>query len=158
MYGELSDKEIEDVLNAGVVGRIGYRDGDDVFIAPVAYVFDGLAVYFYSALGHKIEAMVRDQRVCFEVDEIDGLSNWRSVVGHGNFEQLRGERSVHALQMLSDRIAPIMREETHDSPQDGVYLGFGLPPAVADQPPSSLVEGGIFRIVLLHRSGRFEKR
>jgi nitroimidazol reductase NimA-like FMN-containing flavoprotein (pyridoxamine 5'-phosphate oxidase superfamily) len=40
--------------------------------------------------GRKVEMMRQNNEVCFEVDEIYDMSNWKSVVAWGAFEELKG--------------------------------------------------------------------
>ena len=44
MLGELTEKEIEEVLTTNVVGRIGCSSGQRIYVVPVTYVYDGESV------------------------------------------------------------------------------------------------------------------
>jgi nitroimidazol reductase NimA-like FMN-containing flavoprotein (pyridoxamine 5'-phosphate oxidase superfamily) len=91
----------------------------------------------------KIRMLRVNPEVCFEVDHVDSLSNWQSVIAWGRFEELEGEEANLAEQQLIERIRPL--------------LG-----AATDQPPHAQSESGrqraiCYRIALAERTGRYEQ-
>ena len=68
---EISDRNvIENLLRSAPVGRLGTigRDGCPR-IKPLNFVYANDRIYFHSArAGEKIDDLLRDSRVCFEVD------------------------------------------------------------------------------------------
>lgn len=88
MLGTLNHQEIEEVLHHNMLGRIGCRNGDDIYVVPVTYIYADNAVYCHSYPGQKIEWMRRNKQVCFEVEAIADNRNWKCVVAHGIFEEL----------------------------------------------------------------------
>ena len=79
----LSRDECADILARNHVGRLAYRDGRQLNVVPIGFVaLDDLLV-LRSAHGAKMDALARDPFVAFEVDEIDGPFDWRSVVVQG---------------------------------------------------------------------------
>ncbi len=137
MIGLLMDDEIEALLRRHRVGRLGCSVNDRPYVVPINYVYDGESVYGYSTVGRKIEIMREQPRVCFEVDEIDNPSSWRSVIAEGRYHEVDDpevRRSV--LRALGgDETKPIVRS-----------LANGHAPIV------------VFQITLTDRSGRFERR
>jgi nitroimidazol reductase NimA-like FMN-containing flavoprotein (pyridoxamine 5'-phosphate oxidase superfamily) len=82
----LSREECEQILARNHVGRIAYAWKNRVDIEPLHYVFDGEWLYGRTSRGTKL--MVTGEQwwpVAFEVDEVEGLFQWRSVVVHGGF-------------------------------------------------------------------------
>ncbi|MDA8126716.1 MAG: pyridoxamine 5'-phosphate oxidase family protein [Deltaproteobacteria bacterium] len=66
----LDRKVIDTLLAAAPVGRLGTigRDGYPM-VKPLNFVYREKRIYFHSALsGEKIESILQDGRVCFEVD------------------------------------------------------------------------------------------
>lgn len=49
MLGVLTTEEIEAVLRSEVIGRIGCRGNDRVYVVPITYAYDGEAVYAHAA-------------------------------------------------------------------------------------------------------------
>lgn len=82
-FRELSAKEATAVLRRNHVGRMAFAFQRRVDIVPIHYVYSGGWVYGRTSLGPKLLTLKHNQWVAFEVDEIEGLFNWRSVVMHG---------------------------------------------------------------------------
>ncbi len=148
MFGELSNEQIEEVLKKQVIGRIGCYGDAQVYIVPVSYAYDGKYVYVRSFEGKKIEMMRKDPKVCFQVDDMQNMANWQSVIAWGEFEELSDvtERNK-GLKILIDRHLPLFSSET-------THLGVNWP-----FPPEDLniIKGIVFRILLKDKTGRFEK-
>ncbi|WBM79337.1 pyridoxamine 5'-phosphate oxidase family protein [Cryobacterium breve] len=87
MLGELNAREIDAVLHTSVVGRIGCHSDGRTYIVPITYAYDGDTVYAHSAAGTKVEMMRANPAVCFEVEQLDDLASWRTVVAWGEFEE-----------------------------------------------------------------------
>lgn len=147
MIGELTYIEIEEVLQDQVIGRIGCCLNGAAYIVPVHYAYSDPYVYAYSLEGKKIDIMRQNAEVCFEVDEIKALLNWKSVIARGTFEELKGalERQK-AWKILADRSLPLISPEGSDiSPQEQSRYG-----------DVNEMEGVFYRIELTEKSGRFE--
>jgi hypothetical protein len=86
VLGRPGEAQIEDVLRTATIGRIGCRDGDSVYVVPISFVRDDGCAYGHSAEGRKLTLMLAAPEVCFEVEDVHGLSDWRSVVARGRFE------------------------------------------------------------------------
>ncbi len=87
--------EIESILQHAIVCRIGLAVGDEPYIVPVSFGFEGRTIYFHSALeGKKISILKKNSRCCFEVDQFDNIirgegpcawgMRYRSVIGFGS--------------------------------------------------------------------------
>ena len=124
MLGILNPSEIDGLLQRGTVGRIGVCDGVRSHIMPVSYTYESDSVLASSAEGVKLRLLrERPRDVCFEVDEVDGVGNWRSVIGWGSFEELDALPSLGAMQFLvrhldhasggQDRVAVTAARMTH---------------------------------------------
>jgi len=147
MLGTLNKSQTEHVLRHQVVGRIGCYAEGKMYIVPVTYVYDGTYIYAHSKEGLKVQMMRKNPQVCFQVDVIDNLSNWRSVLVWGEYEELEGvAKQKEAMEILNDRLMPLSLSESvrpiqhHDVPM----VSRGLK-AVA------------YRIKVNDFSGRFEK-
>ena len=149
MLGQLTNEQIDHVLNHQVIGRLGCLSDDKMYIVPVTYVYDGTHIYAHSKEGLKIEKMRKNPSVCFEVDIIDNLTNWRSVILWGEFEELNDpSEQQKAMKILMDRLAPLATSETvrpvKGTSRDPHYQDKGLK-AVA------------YRIRVTEKTGRYEK-
>ena len=144
MIGELSGDEIERVLSENIIGRIGCHAFGRTYVVPITYAYDGQFVYGHSRDGMKLHMMRENPHVCFEVDRMDDVANWRSVIAWGTFEQIRGtaERE-RALAVLVDRIQPHLR---------------GTPPGESMHPHEGMHASILYRIAIESKTGRFERR
>jgi len=93
---ELDRSEMEELLARNAVGRIAFTFRDRVDIVPIAYAYDGQWIYCRTAEGHKHEVLRHNPWVAFEVDEVDGPFQWRSVVVHGTVYFLANDASAIA--------------------------------------------------------------
>ncbi|MDC1504172.1 pyridoxamine 5'-phosphate oxidase family protein [Winogradskyella sp.] len=86
MLGNLNSRQIEHVLQSLIIGRIGCHADNKTYVVPVTYAYDGTYVYGHTKEGLKIEMMRKNPSVCFEVDVMENMSNWRSVIAWGNLK------------------------------------------------------------------------
>ncbi|HKY51022.1 MAG TPA: pyridoxamine 5'-phosphate oxidase family protein [Candidatus Limnocylindria bacterium] len=142
MLGTLDEKQIDHLLRTETVGRIGVHADGRTYVVPTTYVYDGDAVYGHAAEGMKVRMMRANPSVCFEVDRIDDMANWRSVIAWGTYEELGGDVATAAMNLLRSRLAPLTSSETAGpagrAARDGLEVAY--------------------RIRLTERTGRFEKR
>jgi uncharacterized protein len=149
MLGQLDAVAIEEMLAKETIGRLGCHARGRTYVVPIAYVYDDGSIIAHSSEGLKLRMMRENPSVCFEIDTMDDISNWRSVVAWGRFEELQGSQADRAMAQLVARLAPIAAslESTH-SPKDLTHQyraqTQGLPTVV-------------YRIVLLEKTGRFER-
>lgn len=80
---ELSRTECEDLLARHNMGRLAFAAGARVDIEPINYVFSYGWIYCRTSQGTKTAILAHHRWAAFEVDEVDGLFDWRSVVVHG---------------------------------------------------------------------------
>ena len=71
------------------VGRIAYTFRDRVDVEPIGFVYADGALVFRTAPGSKIETLEHHPWVALEIDEVEGVFDWRSVVVHGTTYVLR---------------------------------------------------------------------
>ena len=87
--------------------------------------------------------------VCFEVDKMENLTNWKSVIAWGKYEELKSNDQKLGLHKIVQRFKTLMTSET------------SLPPNVEEiqhQSNADVYKAIIYRIKLLDKSGRFESR
>jgi hypothetical protein len=73
------------------VGRLAYVVHGQVGIVPIHYVHADGWLYGRTAAGEKLAALRSHPWVAFEVDEVRGTFDWRSVVVRGAFYRLTRE-------------------------------------------------------------------
>ena len=107
---EIKDREIiDDIIRRCRVCRLGLCDGNQPYIVPLSFGYDGGHLYFHAAHeGRKIDLIKNNNRACFEFDILneivtaDQACGWgmrfESVIGSGLIETLdETEEKRHAL-------------------------------------------------------------
>lgn len=149
MLGQLNPEQIDYVLRSQMIGRIGCYADEKVYVVPVTYVYDGQYIYGHTKRGQKIQMMRKNPKVCFQVDAILNMTNWQSIIIQGQYEELTGEDSHHALRLLANRVTPFLVSETSIASH-----GFDV-----HHPPTSATLAMVtYRIKIEEKTGRFEKR
>lgn len=150
MLGQLTAEEIEQLLSSEITGRIGCHADGRTYVVPITYAYQSGNVYCHSAEGRKILMMRKNPDVCFEVDRIEDIGNWRSVIASGQYEELVGRDALAAMDVLIARFAAI--ERAQDPHPSYVLRAAGAESPQADGRPIVL-----FRIRLVEKTGRFER-
>lgn len=149
MLGILKEDTIEKILEKNVVGRIGFSDKERIFIIPVTYLYTGKYVIAHSREGQKISILRKRPDVCFQVEEIDNLSNWRSVLGWGKYEEIADKKErYYALDLLLRKINRAHVSETA-LPEHSFDSGGHL--VIPDE-----LKTIVYRIHIKEMTGRFE--
>src|SRR6476659_9765978 len=149
MLGQLTNDEIEEVLKSNLLGRIGCSDGKKIYVVPVNYVYDGKYIFAHSQEGMKINIMRTNPSICFEVDEVQNFTNWRSVVLWGAYQELSDERSrYYAMKAFAERMMHVkvsitaqLPEVSETSVDNDNFQYLSIKPV-------------IYRIIINERSGR----
>jgi nitroimidazol reductase NimA-like FMN-containing flavoprotein (pyridoxamine 5'-phosphate oxidase superfamily) len=128
---ELGEGDIERLLRGAVVARIACSHPDEPrpYLVPIAYGYDGTAIYAHSGPGRKLTYMRANPLVSIEVDQAEASDRWQSVVAEGEFAELSGAQREQALA--------------------AIYSGGS---AIPDLPEST----DVYRILLTSKSGRYE--
>ena len=128
---EIQDRtEIDSIIRGSQVVRLGLSDGSDPYVVPLCFGYDGHHLYFHCAReGRKMDMLLRNNRVCFEFDHIDGFVEddqacrwglrYRSVIGFGTASILETiEEKRQALALLMKQYSP----STFTFPEEVVSL------------------------------------
>ena len=150
MLGQLNHEEMEALLHTSVVGRIGcYADGR-IYVVPITFVYEDGAIVGHSSNGLKMQMMRENPHVCFEVDAMEDLGNWRSVIAWGRFEELQGAEADHAMASLLARLLPLaVTSETSHPPKDLTHQ---------NRAQLGELRAVVYRVSLTEMTGRFERR
>jgi len=95
-----SRDEIDAIVRAAQVCRIAFADGNEPYVVPVSFGYDGKALYMHTAkTGRKLDFIAANNRVCFELeakvslhrDDHDPCAwsfSYESVIGYGTISEL----------------------------------------------------------------------
>ena len=87
--------------------------------------------------------------ICFEVDEMKSLANWKSVIAWGEYQELTGERDrYYAMKLFVDKTMHMKISETAIPPE--VTGDMAYPDSTGSIKPI------VYRIVITEKTGRFE--
>ena len=149
MLGKLTDAQVDQVLHAQFVGRIGCRNDERMYVVPVTYVYHDGYIYAHSKEGMKVKLMRGNPDVCFQVDTMENMTNWRSVIIWGRYEELKTEGEQQAgMKIMMDRLAPFNTSETVRPSR-----GYSHPPEIVEKGFKAVA----YRIKVIEKTGRFEK-
>ena len=147
MFGKLSSAQIEKLIAGNVIGRLGCHADGKTYVVPISYAYDGQFIYVRTFEGLKVSMMRKNPNVCFQIDEMENMANWKSVVAWGTYEELKNEKERNeGLEKLISRMLPGISSET-------VKLSPQWPFPTND---FSKIRGIIFRIRITEKTGRFE--
>lgn len=101
------EKEMQDILDQGLVCRLGLSDGRLPYVVPMSFGTRNGRLYLHSAgEGRKVDLIRRNNRVCFEIDvgariaRGESACRWsmkyRSVIGFGTARILEDETDKRA--------------------------------------------------------------
>lgn len=149
MLGKLNQSEMENLLKQQVTGRIGCHADDTTYIVPINYVYSRPYIYGHSSNGKKMEMMRKNPKVCFEVDDIQTIFRWKSVIAWGYFEEVTDiAEKTRLMQGLIHRIMPLS-SNPDDHPSHGV--------TEKDSDIGVKIELIVYKINLQIMTGRFER-
>jgi nitroimidazol reductase NimA-like FMN-containing flavoprotein (pyridoxamine 5'-phosphate oxidase superfamily) len=147
MMGTLNTQQIENILQSQSICRLACTNGEEPYVVPLSYYYDGKYLYFQSLKGKKIEWMNKHPKVAIEVSIIRGIREYQSVLLTGEFEQLNGNVKDEARKKMHEEIYSLMsRSRIH--PFGHNVLSEDV--EVAEEKPF------LFRVKILSRTGRCE--
>ena len=109
VFRELPREEIEEMLLRNKVGRLAFSFHDRVDVQPIHYVYERGWLYGRTSQGDKLSSLRHNQWVAFEIDEIDDVFDWRSVVIHGSFWILHPRGSPRAEELWANATELVSR-------------------------------------------------
>lgn len=87
-FRDLSLDECATILARNHVGRLAFAFKSRVDVQPIHYVYANGRLFGRTSDGEKLRVLKHSPWVAFEVDEVAGTFDWRSVVVHGTFYRL----------------------------------------------------------------------
>lgn len=101
---DMTADEMKTLLYAKELGHLGCSRDGRPYIVPMHYTFDGASIYFLTTEGQKTTYMKANHQVCFQVEDIAGRDEWKSVIVTGQAEQItNSEDKEKAMQMITSR-------------------------------------------------------
>jgi uncharacterized protein len=149
MIKALDPVQIDNLISKQVIGRLGCHADGEIYVVPIGYVYDGEYIYGHTYEGRKIQMMRKNPEICFEVDDLADLGNWKSVIAWGHFEEITDhDQRKKALQLILEKIHPLVISETILLSPDWPFVTTEL----------ERIKGIVYRIRLDKKTGRYEKK
>ncbi|MEO5592961.1 MAG: pyridoxamine 5'-phosphate oxidase family protein [Chitinophagaceae bacterium] len=148
MLGELNEIQMRNVLSSQVLGRLACTDGNQPYIVPVTYMYDGEYIYGQTNEGAKLKILRNNPNVCFEADMMTDMANWQCVLVFGEFEELKDEPAEKARKFLFKRVLSLLTSSTIHGHEHG---------EAGQTDDSNRVKTVVYRIKIKQVTGRFEK-
>lgn len=98
MIGELTQREIKEFFNQHNFGHLGCNDGSKMYIVPISYIYLEDYILCHSRGGMKIDIMRKNPSVCFQVDEVQDYTHWKSLIAWGNYEEIKDKEGIKSAQ------------------------------------------------------------
>lgn len=116
---DLEKRECLTLLENNFIGRLGFILNDTPFILPTTYYYDAddNCILCYASEGHKINSMRKNSNISFQVDEIKNISEWKSVLLFGDFEELADYDAKIYLQKFVEGVQDTISEQKGASPK-----------------------------------------
>ena len=130
MLSELSEETALKILGKNKLARLGcVLESGEPYIVPINYFLESDAIYCHSFEGLKISALRANPKACVEVDEIENLLEWKSVVAFGEFEEITdiAERR-RIIKIFLDRFTKLTPAEAvrREAMQPGEVIQFRI--------------------------------
>lgn len=103
---EIIDREaIDDIIRRCRVCRLGLCDGNQPYIVPLSFGYDGCHIYFHAAHeGRKIELIKNNNRACFEFDILNEIVTADQACGWGmRYESVIGSGLIETLDATEEK-------------------------------------------------------
>jgi len=85
---EMTTDDCHRVLARTRLGRLACARENQPYVVPIYFVYDQPFLYSFTTLGQKIEWMRSNPLVCVEMDEVEDIDHWSSIVIFGQYEEL----------------------------------------------------------------------
>jgi len=122
-FVDLPEGEAIALLKRNHVGRLAFSFHDRVDVEPISYVYDDGFIYGRTSPGTKLTTVKHHPWVAFQVDEIEGRYDWRSVTVRGTLyflDPAGGDRAREAYE----RALEVLRRVDADALTPGDPVSF----------------------------------
>lgn len=112
MYKVLDDAQMEQVLHGNLIGHLGCCVNGIPYVVPICYTYYRGHIYGRTYEGTKLEALRENPNACFQVESIENMLEWKSVICWGKFDELTDIFNRNkAIQILKDRITAVIEND-----------------------------------------------
>lgn len=149
MIGILSPDEIKMLLQKNYIGSISCTLNNKPYLVPFTFYYDEASnsIISYTSEGKKIDILRQNPQVCISVTQIKNLTNWKSVLVEGKYEELNDLEAVNAIRLLITNLRKLINDQ-------GVQNVEHIEDFSRHNPNSKKV---VYRVKIDRISGRYER-
>jgi uncharacterized protein len=97
---EMGTKEMHDLLHKVGHGHLGCAIEGHPYVVPMHYYFEEPNIYIFTTVGMKTKYMDANPEVCLQVEEVNDLKHWRSVIVTGRAEHITQQQDIDRVMQL----------------------------------------------------------
>jgi uncharacterized protein len=116
---EMGTTEIQALLEQLEYGHLGCSSQGRPYVMPMHYYFENPHLYIFTTEGMKTHYMDENPEVCLQVEEIEDMAHWQSVVVMGRAERLTDkpefDRVMQLVKVQNPKLAPAVNRTWTDS-------------------------------------------
>ena len=103
------------ILADNYIGHLAYVYKNSPFVVPITYYFNSKnkSLIGYTGEGHKTTALRENNSVALEVEDIESIDNWSTVLVHGTYEELEGSDAKFLLHKFAIGVKEIIAKKEH---------------------------------------------
>lgn len=119
MMEPLNNEESLQLLGNNFIGHLAYMANSTPFVVPVTYYYNQKEniLISYSNEGHKIDAMRLHSSVSMQIEEIQSINQWKSLLLIGDFEELKGSEAKMYLHSFAQNVKSVMAKKESTNPE-----------------------------------------
>lgn len=91
---EMNSQEMRDLLQQVGYGHLGCTCEGHPYVVPMHYYLENSAIYLFTTEGMKSRYIDTDPEVCLQVEDVQDLLHWRSVIVRGRAERLTDQKAI----------------------------------------------------------------
>lgn len=108
----LEEKTAWKLLSEQKFGHLGcLLPTGEPYVVPVNYLVQDEKIYIHSLPGQKIDALRENRKTCLQVEKIDDLFHWQSVIVFGEFQEVKRKNEIIKVMQefvkKFDRLTPV---------------------------------------------------
>ena len=90
MITDISTNEALHILSQNYVGHLAYIYENKPYSTPITYFYEKetKSILCFTAEGQKTRALRKNPAVSLQVSNIESITEWKSILAHGTFEEL----------------------------------------------------------------------
>ena len=103
MIKTLENNEKLHILSKNYIGYLAYNYKSNPYVLPITYFYNEEQnnIICYSAEGHKIEALRKNNNIAMCVTDIESINNWKSIMVNGTYKEHTGSEAIALLHQFS---------------------------------------------------------